>query len=245
MAELDQKVLAEPIQLDNEVVAKQKDNLDPKDYLDPKDNIIIENSSSNQPTIPFIELGEATTYSIPEGNVALTFDDGPSQYSIEIADVLKKYGVGGTFFFIGRNAKKYSDYVQYIQSNGYSIGSHSMNHVNIANLSHEEQENELIQSIKLLEEITNGEIILFRVPFGSFNKQVKDLMHEHQYKMVLWNNDPKDWKTRDADKIFNDIQNSYTSGSIILLHESQAVVDALPRIIEYLQGLDLEIINLK
>ncbi len=120
-----------------------------------------------------------------------------------------------------------------------------MNHMNISTLSYDKQKNELIESIELLEEITGKKITLFRPPYGSLNKQMKDLVYEQQYKIVLWDNDPKDWKTRDADKIFNSIQNSNVSGSIILLHESQATIDALPRIIEYLQQLNLEIITLQ
>lgn len=235
----DEKVLAQSIQLDNEVVTEQKE------IIDLNNKIIIEDVSSYNLTVPFIELDEAITYSISEGSVALTFDDGPSQYSIEIMEILKKHEVGGTFFFTGHNVKKYPDYVEYIGSNGYSIGSHSMNHANMPNLSKEKQKFELLESIRLLEEITNEKVTLFRPPYGSFNNQMKNLLTEHQYKMVLWNNDPEDWKTRDADEIFNSIQSSNVSGSIILLHESQAVIDALPRIIEYLQQLNLEITNLK
>lgn len=237
--QFEEKALAQSIQLDNEVFTKQQE------FLVQNDKVISEDISSNQIDIPFIELDQDITYNIPEGSVALTFDDGPSQYSMEIMDVLKKYGVGGTFFFTGLNAKKYPDYVQYIESNGYSIGSHSMNHTNMPTTSYDKQKNELIQSIEVLEEITNRKITLFRPPYGSFNKQMKNLAFEHQYKIVLWNNDPEDWKTRDADKIFNDIKNSNVSGSIILLHESQAVIDALPNIIKYLQELDLEITSLQ
>lgn len=235
----DEKALAQSIQLDKKIDEKQSED------LESKNSIIIEDFSPIQPTISFIKLEESITYSVPEGSVALTFDDGPSQYSMEITNVLKKYGVGGTFFFTGLNAKKYPDYVRCIQSNGYSIGSHSMNHMNISTLSYDKQKNELIESIELLEEITGKKITLFRPPYGSLNKQMKDLVYEQQYKIVLWDNDPKDWKTRDADKIFNSIQNSNVSGSIILLHESQATIDALPRIIEYLQQLNLEIITLQ
>lgn len=234
-----EKVLAQAIQLDNEIIPVQNEALEIENV------IIIEDSSSNQPIIPIIELEKTLTYSIPKGSVALTFDDGPSQYSREIMDILKEYQVGGTFFFIGSNVKKYPDYVQYIYSNGYSVGSHSMSHSNLKTLSYEKQEYELIQSIKLLEEITEGKINLFRPPYGSFNKQFRDIVNENDYRMVLWNNDPKDWITLDADKILSDIINSNVSGAIILLHESQAVIDALPRIIEYLQELDLEIVSLQ
>lgn len=233
------KVLAQSIQLNNDVDTEHIEKL----YS--TNNIVVQNVSTDQINIPFIELDETITYSIEDGTVALTFDDGPSQYSMEIVDVLKKYEVGGTFFFIGQNVKKYPEHIKYVQSNGYSIGSHSLNHIDMPTTSYANQEKELVQSIELLEEITNEEVTLFRPPYGSFNKHIKDLIHENQYKMVLWNNDPEDWKTRDADKIFDDIQNSQISGSIILLHESQAVVDALPRIIEYLQQLDLKIVNLR
>ena len=81
----------------------------------------------------FIELDQDITYSISKGKVALTFSDGPSKYSIEIMNLLNKYEVGGTFFFIGTNVKKFQNYVKDIHANGYSIGSHSMNHPNLSN----------------------------------------------------------------------------------------------------------------
>lgn len=201
--------------------------------------------STIKSSIPSVELNEVLTYSIPKGSVALTFDDGPSKYSIKIVDILKKYQVGGTFFFTGHNVKKYPSYVQYVHSNGYSIGSHSMNHLNLTRLSYAEQENELIQTNQLIEAITLETVVLFRPPYGAMNEIAIDLMHNHSKKMVLWNMDPEDWKGLNSEEIFNHVRHSRTSGAIILLHESQAVVDALPKIIEYLQGQDLQIINLK
>jgi len=158
---------------------------------------------------------------------------------------LKEYKVGATFFLVGYNVRKYPDYAKYIHSNGYSIGSHSMSHLDMSKLSYEKQKNELISSINILKETIDEDISLFRPPYGSFNKQLENLVISQECKIVLWNNDPEDWKTRDADKIFESIKNSNTSGAIILLHESQAVIDSLPRIIEYLQGQNLEIVNLK
>ncbi len=215
------------------------------ELLIPTDTIIVEAASLTEPITPSIELNETISYNIPEGNVALTFDDGPSKHTTKITDILKQYNVGGTFFFTGTNIKKYPDSIKYVASNGYSIGSHSMTHSNLKNISLDDQEYEIIESIKLLEEITNEEINLFRPPYGNFTKHVKNVINENQYKMVFWNNDTEDWKTRDADKILNHIKSSDVSGSIILFHESEAVIDALPRIIEYLQEQGLNIVNLK
>ncbi|MOA06840.1 Peptidoglycan-N-acetylglucosamine deacetylase [compost metagenome] len=64
-------------------------------------------------------------------------------------------------------------------------------------------------------------------------------------KMVLWNTDPEDWKSKNADAIYQAIVKSKVNGSIILLHESQATLDALPKIIQFLKNKELDIVNLQ
>ncbi len=120
-----------------------------------------------------------------------------------------------------------------------------MTHPNLASLTYNDQIAEIQQSTKVIEEIINDEVILFRPPYEAFNEETEKIIQENNYKMILWNQDPEDWKTRDADKIYHYIQNIDASGSIILLHESQAVIDALPRILEHLNKQGLKIVNLK
>ena len=203
------------------------------------------NIESTQSSIPFVNVQDPITYSIPEGFVALTFDDGPSLYTKEIVNLLKKHEVGGTFFFNGVNVKSYPDSVQYVHTNGYKIGNHSLHHVNMSGLTYNEQMEEIYQSTKLIENITNEKITLFRPPYGDMNKFTEETIQSQQYKIVLWNNDPKDWKNRNAETIVNNVQNSKVSGAIILLHETQATIDALPKIIEYLHEQGLQIVNLQ
>jgi len=207
-----------------------------------KDQSNIESTQSN---IPFINVQDPVTYSIPEGFVALTFDDGPSLYTKEIVNLLKKHEVGGTFFFNGVNVKSYPDSVQYVHTNGYKIGNHSLHHVNMSGLTFNEQMEEIYQSTKLIEDITNEKMTLFRPPYGEMNKFAEETIHSQHYKIVLWNNDPKDWQNRNAETIVDNVQNSKVSGAIILLHETQATIDALPKIIEYLHDQGLQIVNLQ
>lgn len=205
----------------------------------------IEITSSALSTIPFVELNETITYSIPKGNVALTFDDGPSIYTKEIVDILKAHQAGGTFFFVGLNIKKHKDMVQYVNSNDYSIGGHSMHHSNLADLNYENQEKEILQTNQLLEDITSDNVELFRPPYGVMDEITEDLMNKYESKTVLWNKDPEDWKSNNPDEIIDYVLNSKPSGSIILLHESQNVIDALPIIIAELQQQGLQIVSLK
>ena len=45
-----------------------------------------------------------------QNKIALTFDDGPHPvYTPIILDILKEYGVRGTFFIIGENAERYPE----------------------------------------------------------------------------------------------------------------------------------------
>lgn len=209
------------------------------------DSLSISDESIIQSNLPFIEINEEITYGIPEGNVALTFDDGPSKYTKDIIDTLRKYEVGGTFFFIGKNVKKYPDYVQYVHDNGYSIGNHSLTHVQMSSISYEEQKSEVSLTSQAISDITNEEVELFRPPYGAFDENTKKILHDNKQKMIVWNNDPKDWEFRNSNHIFNHIQKSTTSGSIIILHENEHTLKALPKIIEYLQQQELNIVSLK
>jgi peptidoglycan/xylan/chitin deacetylase (PgdA/CDA1 family) len=196
-------------------------------------------------SIPQLELEEFISFGLPKGYVALTFDDGPSKHSIDIMNVLKKHKVGGTFFFVGTNVKKHPDYVRAIHANGYSVGSHSMTHSQMPSLTYEQQQAELTRVANLIEHITDEKLVLFRPPYGAFDDRTEALSRQQGSKMVLWNRDPEDWLTRDEDKILDYVQHIEASGSIILLHESQAVVDALPKIIKHLQDQGLTIVSLQ
>ncbi|PGL70651.1 polysaccharide deacetylase family protein [Bacillus sp. AFS055030] len=197
-----------------------------------------------QSIYPTVKLNNVINYSIPQGSVALTFDDGPSKYSKEIVNVLKKYKVGGTFFYIGDNVQRYPENVQYAYSNGYSVGSHSMHHYNFLKLSYKNQEDDLVRTNNLIKNITKQDTVLFRPPYGAKNQATIELMQKHQFKMVLWDKDTEDWKNRNTNTIVNYVKSHTGSGSIILLHETKPSLDALPQIIEYLQSKNLKIVSL-
>lgn len=236
--------LHNPVVTDHTLVkAENESNVVPR----MNDSVNVKLSSSNDviDTLPFVELKDTVTYNIAKGKVALTFDDGPTKYTQEITDVLKQHEVGGTFFFIGNNVKRYPDSVQYVHSKGYSIGSHSMSHTNFTNLSNEKKEYEISQTNHLIEELIQEEVVLFRPPFGSMNDATLEVTNKTNTKMVIWNADTEDWKNDNANDILDYIVNTKSSGSIILLHESPAVIEALPKIIDYLKQEDLEIVNLR
>jgi peptidoglycan-N-acetylglucosamine deacetylase len=195
--------------------------------------------------IPSFHINKLITSSVPEGSVALTFDDGPSKHTKEIADILKKNQAGGTFFFIGTNVEKYPEYVQYVHKNGFSIGNHSMTHPDLTELTIDQQQQEISKANQLIEKLTSEPVTLFRPPYEANNQSTINLMAADHLKMVLWDRDPRDWQTKNPEKILDYIKDNDASGTIILLHESQKVVDILPAIINYLKSQQLQIITLE
>jgi peptidoglycan-N-acetylglucosamine deacetylase len=239
--------LAQPEKVaDKQELTKEETPL--KESIEPKPETIIleENITIDEnPTIPFFDLEDGTSHSVPEGKVALTFDDGPSSFTKKIIDILIDSDAGGTFFLVGSNVAKSPENTEYIHKNGYSIGSHSMNHINFASSGVAAQQDELAQSSDLIESIIGEDITLFRPPFGQMNDTTEQLTEELGQRIVLWDNDPKDWQSRNANKIIQHIKSTEVSGSIILLHETQATLDALPEIIAYLKEQNLELVTLR
>lgn len=60
--------------------------------------------------------------------VYLTFDDGPSNNTEEILDILNKYDVKATFFVVGNTSEHGQEVLKRIVSEGHRVGLHSYSH---------------------------------------------------------------------------------------------------------------------
>ena len=62
--------------------------------------------------------------------IALTFDDGPGEYTSELLDCLEENNAHATFFMLGQNVQNYQDDVKRMLELGCEIGNHSWDHAN-------------------------------------------------------------------------------------------------------------------
>lgn len=70
---------------------------------------------------------------LKEGEVVLTFDDGPlPQRTLPILKALAKHCVRATFFPVGKLAVGYPEVLQQVEKDGHTIGSHTWSHANLA-----------------------------------------------------------------------------------------------------------------
>ena len=149
--------------------------------------------------------------------IALTFDDGPSKYTKQIVDLLKKYNCNATFFVLGNKVKIYKDTIKESISNGNEIGNHSYNHKWLSRLKVEDIKEQINKTQDILKKEVNYTPILLRPTYGSVNKKIRN---NTNLEIVLWNVDTLDWKIKSSKKIADRSLLQIKDRSIILMHDT-------------------------
>lgn len=163
--------------------------------------------------------------------VAFTFDDGPSKYTPQILKTLGAYGATATFFQVGYNVSNYKKYVQAVVDAGCEVGNHTLDHPNLNTLSAEKVRNQVEGNLNRINSILGEEKRLLRPPYGNYNDNVKAL----GYPIITWSDDSRDWESRNAQKVFEEIKHSARDGYIILMHDLyESTAEAVKLILPWL-----------
>ncbi|HPG91956.1 MAG TPA: polysaccharide deacetylase family protein [Clostridia bacterium] len=167
--------------------------------------------------------------------VSLTFDAAwGSDKTLAILDILDSYNIKVTFFLVGFWIEAHPELVREIAKRGHEIGTHSMTHPKMSQLTVDEINEELTQSVKMIEELTGNTVSVFRPPFGDYDNKLISACTNLNLYAIQWDVDSLDWKGLSAKEIAARIQKA-ESGSIILFHNnSNNIVQALPVVIEAL-----------
>ncbi|MBR1860280.1 MAG: polysaccharide deacetylase [Lachnospiraceae bacterium] len=189
----------------------------------------------------------------PAHKVYLTFDDGPSEYTDDILDILSRYGVKATFFVVGKESDADIELYRRIVEEGHTLGMHSYSHVYSRIYASEESFTADLDKISgLLEEATGVKPEFYRFPGGSSNA-VSNL-DMHRFIKILDDRGISyfDWNVASGDAtrellssqtiLANSTRGITERGtSVILMHDSVArptTVQALPQIIETILNME-------
>jgi cellulose synthase/poly-beta-1,6-N-acetylglucosamine synthase-like glycosyltransferase/spore germination protein YaaH/peptidoglycan/xylan/chitin deacetylase (PgdA/CDA1 family) len=189
--------------------------------------------------------------------MTITFDDGPSEYTDRVLDILKQKQVPATFFVIGENAEQFPRAVKREYVEGHTIGNHTYSHPNVAKESAEATALELNTTLRLIEHDTGHSSILFRPPYNADSEPQTpaELLpiqraQDRGYVTVGEKVDPRDWEEgTTADKILEQVLEQKNDGHMILLHDGggdrSATLAALPRIIDTLRAQGYQFVGLE
>lgn len=163
--------------------------------------------------------------------VALTFDDGPDpKRTAQIIEILNQYDARATFFDIGNLVDKYPDTAKLEVQSGCDVGGHTYSHVNLNNLSKSEIQEEIGKLEKAFHDATGQNIKFIRPTYGNANALVKETV---KYPLINWCIDSLDWKSRDTDKVLEEIYETENfDGKIIIMHVIyDSTVDAVKKLV--------------
>lgn len=162
--------------------------------------------------------------------VFLTFDDGPSRYTEQIASYLHEQGIPAAFFWLGASVN--DEIRSRVVQLDHQLGSHTMTHARLTLL-----ENEIHRAEMSISQERLGGVPYFRPPFGAYNEQTLAFAQELGMRVIMWDVDSRDWELADQpEQIVQNVMNGVRPGSIILLHERAQTAEILPTLVETLRA---------
>ncbi len=187
--------------------------------------------------------------------IALTFDDGPSEWTLAILDVLSTRGAHATFFVIGEAIAGREEILRRTAAEGHEIGNHTWSHPQLSELADEEIRDELSKTSDEIERVVRQRPRLFRPPYFDFDTRVERIAAEAGFsEATLYTSNPNDWALSSVDEIVKRVvRPDIHHRTIVDLHDGrplhdpystpsrQPTVDALARIVPALlhEGYEL------
>lgn len=146
--------------------------------------------------------------------LTLTFDDGPSIYTNDVAVYLNSLGIKATFFMIGQNMVQFPDIVKNVFNLGHSIGVHTYTHPHLTTLDNTTILSELTQTINYVKQLTGVAPKYFRPPYSDYNNIVLELAYSVGLNTILFNLDSGDWENDNLTFTEPLVLNGLIAGSI-------------------------------
>ncbi|KEZ46940.1 hypothetical protein SAPIO_CDS0289 [Scedosporium apiospermum] len=178
-------------------------------------------------TLPFGSLIYSCT--VPN-TVALTFDDGPFDYTEHVLDLFDQYDAKATFFLNGHNwgyMTDRPDTVVRMINEGHQVGSHTWSHPDLALLTPEQVTDQMIELEHAFIEVIGKIPTYMRPPFFSYNSETLRVLGDLGYHVIHANIDTLDWSFQDVCKINTSIdlfvEGITNGGSIVLAHDVHAL----------------------
>jgi peptidoglycan/xylan/chitin deacetylase (PgdA/CDA1 family) len=182
--------------------------------------------------------------------IALTFDDGPSESTTQLLEILARHGAPATFFQCGANVRRLPAAAREVASAGHEIGNHTDTHPLLALKSPGFIYRELAAAQEIIEKAAGVRPRYFRAPYGARWFGLRSAQQRLGLTGVLWSTIALDWK-RQTPAVVSRLLHGAARGAILCLHDGrvlqhrpdigvtiQAVRELLPKLTE--QGFHFE-----
>ena len=178
----------------------------------------------------------AATDEVPKPRVdcAITFDDGPGRFTVQLLDTLKKKQAVATFFVLGELVQRAPQLVLRIAAEGHEVDNHSFGHPNLRHLDYRSQKAEIDKTQRALLKLGITPKY-FRPPYGSYNADTVRAAAADGLVLALWTVDALDWKYHAVHSLEARFEQGIERkiGGIYLFHDPHSwTVAAIPDILD-------------
>jgi peptidoglycan/xylan/chitin deacetylase (PgdA/CDA1 family) len=153
--------------------------------------------------------------------IALTFDDGPSESTPRLLDLLDEQGVRATFFECGMHVRRLPEVTRAVAAAGHEIGNHGDSHTPLYFRSTGGIYGELCRAQEAISEACGVSPVLFRAPYGARWPGLRAAQRRLGLLGVMWTAIGKDWKLPAA-AVAKRLVGAARSGAIFCLHDGRA-----------------------
>ena len=154
--------------------------------------------------------------------IALTFDDGPSESTDQLLEILAQFRVSATFFQCGANARRLPAVARAVTAAGHEIGNHTESHPMLALHAAKFIDRELAQAQESIEAASGIRPRYFRPPYGVRWFGLRQAQRRHNLTGVMWSTIALDWK-RQAPEVVARLLQGANNGAIFCLHDGRAL----------------------
>jgi peptidoglycan-N-acetylglucosamine deacetylase len=185
--------------------------------------------------------------------IALTFDDGPSESTPEILDLLASQGVAATFFVCGANVERLPAIARAIAGAGHEIGNHSHMHPYLFLRTPGAIEDDMRRAQEAVHETVGVRPVWFRAPYGARWFGLRAAQRRLGLTGVMWTAIGYDWNSK-AEEVVAHTAARAGNGAILCLHDGRELrvkpdvretVEAVRRLVPMLleQGYKFETLS--
>lgn len=175
--------------------------------------------------------------------MALTFDDGPSESTPALLEVLAEYDVKATFFMCGRNVRRCKEIAREVVAAGHEIGNHTDSHMALYFKSSETIYREMALAQEAIHRITRVTPQLFRAPYGVRWPGLRLAQQRLHLTGVMWTAIGRDWKWP-ASRVSRLVLSKAVNGAIMCLHDGRELERA-PDIRSTIEAMEFSLPILK
>jgi peptidoglycan-N-acetylglucosamine deacetylase len=154
--------------------------------------------------------------------LALTFDDGPSESTPALLEVLAKQGVRATFFMCGKNVRRLPQIAREVREQGHEIGNHTDTHPRFDFKSPEYIFQEIARAQETIRTTVGVTPRLFRAPYGVRWFGLRLAQERLGLTGVMWTVIGRDWRLP-AVRIARRLVHRAANGGILCLHDGRAL----------------------